>query len=126
MPEFIEIPGGSQLGNGQMKMFSVGGKEILLARVGDTFYAADNRCAHMGGHLSEGKLEGTVVTCPRHHSQYDLSDGRVIRWTDWTGIKLSLAKLFRPPRPIKTYKVKVEDGKAKVELEAVPAGTAAS
>ncbi len=45
----------------------------LLARVGDKYYAADNRCPHMGGKLSPGKLEGTVVTCPRHGSQFDLT-----------------------------------------------------
>ena len=29
-----------------------------------------------------GKLDGTIVTCPRHYSQFDLADGRVVRWTD--------------------------------------------
>jgi 3-phenylpropionate/trans-cinnamate dioxygenase ferredoxin subunit len=85
------------------------------------FYAVDNRCPHMGGDLSQGKLEKTIVTCPRHHSQFDLSDGHVVRWTDWTGIKLSLAKVARSPRPVKTHHVKVEGGKVWVEMAALPA-----
>jgi 3-phenylpropionate/trans-cinnamate dioxygenase ferredoxin subunit len=117
MTEFIEVPGGSELQSGQMKMFNLGKREILLARVGDTFYAADNRCPHMGGILSEGKLEKTVVTCPRHHSQFDLSDGHVIRWTDWSGIKLSMAKMMKSPKSIKIYKVKAEGGKVMVEVD---------
>jgi 3-phenylpropionate/trans-cinnamate dioxygenase ferredoxin subunit len=100
-----------------MKMFNLGKHEILLARVGDTFHATDNRCPHMGGNLSAGKLEKTVVTCPLHHSQFDLSDGHVVRWTDWSGIKLSLAKMVKSPRPLNTYKVKVEGGKVMVEVD---------
>jgi 3-phenylpropionate/trans-cinnamate dioxygenase ferredoxin subunit len=119
--EFIEVPGAQELQNGQMKMFKIGNKEVLLARVGDSFYAADNRCPHMGGKLSEGKLEKTVVTCPRHNSRFDLTDGHVVRWTDWSGVLLSLSRVVRAPRPINTYRVRVEGGKILVESEKAPA-----
>ncbi len=82
--------------------------------------AADNRGPHMGGKLSEGKLEKTIVTCPLHHSQFDLRDGHVVRWTDWSGVKLSLAKVVRSPRPIKTYRVKIEGGRVVVETDRIP------
>jgi 3-phenylpropionate/trans-cinnamate dioxygenase ferredoxin subunit len=88
-----------------MTQVSVGGREILVARVGDRYYSADNRCPHMGGNLSQGTLEGTILTCPRHHSQFDLTDGHVVRWTDWTGILLATGKLLKSPRPIKTHPV---------------------
>jgi len=117
MSEFMEVPGGNELQSGQMKMFNLGRREILLARVGDDFYAADNRCPHMSGNLSEGKLDKTIVTCPRHHSQFDLTDGHVVRWTDWSGIKLSMGKIAKPPRPVNTYKVKLDGGKVMVEVD---------
>ena len=124
MAEFIEVTGGNELKSGQMKMFNVGKDEILLARVGDNFYAADNHCPHMNARLSEGKLEKTIITCPRHHSQFDLVDGHVVEWTDWSGVKLSLAKMFKSPRPVKVHRVKVEGGKVLVEVDKVPAGVA--
>jgi 3-phenylpropionate/trans-cinnamate dioxygenase ferredoxin subunit len=117
MAEFVEIPGGSELKSGQMKMFKLGDHEFLLARVEDTFYAADNRCPHMNANLSEGKLEKAIITCPRHHSQFDLIDGHVVRWTDYSGIKLSMTKIMKSPRPLKTYKVKVEGGKVMMEVD---------
>ena len=117
MSEFVEVQGGNELQSGQMKMFKLGDHEILLARVDDTFYATDNRCPHMGGNLSEGKLEKTIVTCPRHHSQFDLVDGHVVRWTDYWGIRLSMARMMKSPRPLSTYKVKAEGGKVMVEVE---------
>lgn len=106
----------SDLQPGTMKEYNVDEQEIFVARVGDKFYAADNICPHMGGKLGQGKLEGTIVTCPRHASKFDLIDGRVVRWTDWTGIRASLSKLFKSPKPIITYPVKIEGDNILVEL----------
>jgi 3-phenylpropionate/trans-cinnamate dioxygenase ferredoxin subunit len=106
----------AELTNGTMKSVKVGEREILLAMVNNKYYAANNLCPHMGGNLSRGKLEGTVVTCPRHHSKFDLIDGKVIRWTDWTGIKASVNKLFRPPTRLAVFPVKVEGDSIFIEI----------
>jgi 3-phenylpropionate/trans-cinnamate dioxygenase ferredoxin subunit len=116
MGEFVEAAGADELKDGGMKKVSPGGKDLLLARVGDKYYAADDKCPHLGGSLSSGTLEGTVVTCPKHGSQFDLTDGHMVRWTDWTGFKQSMAKTFKSPRPIDTYEVKVEEGKVLVAI----------
>ena len=113
---FVEIATTDELMDGTMKMATIEGREILLARIGDNYYSADNRCPHMGGNLSMGKLNGTVITCPRHHSQFDLTDGHVIRWTDWTGLKLSIGKALKSPRPLKMHEVKIEENKIMVDL----------
>jgi 3-phenylpropionate/trans-cinnamate dioxygenase ferredoxin subunit len=112
--EYVEVLKVGELEDGAMKKVSVEGRDLLLARVGDTYYAADDKCPHMNASLSGGTLEGSVVTCPKHASQFDLSDGHVIRWTDWSGIKLSVAKTMKSPRPIKSYEVKVEGDKVLV------------
>jgi len=116
MPSLIQGGKLAELADGQMKMVQAGNKEILLARAGDNVYATQNRCPHMGGNLSHGTLRGTVVACPRHHSQYDVRDGRVLRWTNWPAIVLFFAKLVRPPRPLKTYPVRIESGNIMVEI----------
>ena len=114
---FVEIATTDELMDGNMKMTSVSGREILLARVGDNYYGADNRCPHMGGNLSMGKLEGTVLTCPKHQSQFDLTDGHLIRWTDWSGLKLFIGKLLKSPRPLRIYEVKIDDDKILVDVK---------
>jgi 3-phenylpropionate/trans-cinnamate dioxygenase ferredoxin component len=108
MGDWIEVGKSGDLADGQVKMVRAGGKQILLARVGDRYLAADNRCPHLGGNLSAGKLEGTVITCPLHHSRFDLTDGHVVRWTDWTGVMASVARAVRASRPIRTYAVRIE------------------
>ena len=119
MNGFVEAADVSELKDGMMKMVNADGKEILLAKVAGKYYATQNRCNHMGGNLSQGKLQGTIVTCPRHFSQYDLTDGRVIRWTNLSGIMLTLTKIALPPRPLKTYQVQIQGDKVLIEARKV-------
>ena len=37
---------------------------ILLVRLGKKIHALAETCAHLGGPLSEGKLDGETVICP--------------------------------------------------------------
>ena len=116
MSEFVKVSRVDELEDGAMKEVMVQGREILLVRVGDKYYATDNRCPHMGGKLSQGKLEGTVVACPRHGSQFDLSDGRVVRWLKGSGLVAMVGKALKSPRPINTYEVKQEGRDLLVEI----------
>jgi 3-phenylpropionate/trans-cinnamate dioxygenase ferredoxin component len=115
--EFVAIGKAEGFAAGEMKMVRVHNKEILLARVGGRYYAANGRCPHMGGALWRGKLEGTVVTCPLHSSRFDLVDGRVLRWTNWSGLLLAISRIFRAPRRLTIYEVKVEGDSIMVGLE---------
>ena len=120
MSEFLEVAGAAEIGDGQMHGFEIDGHELLVANVGGTFHVADARCPHLHGHLVRGTLEGTVLTCPVHHSQFDLVDGHVVRWTDWTGVVKSMAELARHPRPLRVYESSVVDGRVFVGPEKPP------
>lgn len=39
-------------------------------------FAIDGICAHQGGPLGKGQLEGCTLTCPWHGWQYDVSTGK--------------------------------------------------
>ena len=116
MGTFVEAGKAGDLKDGAMKEVVVQGREILLARVGNKYYAADNRCPHLGGRLAQGKLEGTVITCPLHGSQFDLADGHVVRWLKGSGVLSAMGKALKGPRPITTYKVKAGGDKLMVEI----------
>ena len=76
--DFVKVARTSEIPPGKMKMVTLQGKEILIASVNGTFYAIGNKCTHSGGKLSEGVLEGNVVTCPKHHAKFDVTTGKVI------------------------------------------------
>ena len=105
-----------ELKDGAMKSISTKQGEFLLARVGNDYYAANNRCPHMKGKLDQGKLEGTVVTCPLHGSQFDLKDGKVARWLGGTGVLARVGRVFKSAQNLKTYRVEVEDDQILIEL----------
>jgi 3-phenylpropionate/trans-cinnamate dioxygenase ferredoxin subunit len=113
--EFTEVAKSDELKSGTMKKVIAGGHEILLARIGDTYYATDNRCPHMKGDLSRGKLEGTVVTCPVHGSQFDISDGQVVRWLKG-GLMSKLGDAFKMSKALRVYNVKIEEGRVQIEV----------
>lgn len=116
MGEYVEVAKIGELGDGTMVAVRPAGKEILLARVGEACHAVQLRCPHLGADLAQGGLEGTVVTCPRHGSQFDLRDGQVVRWTDWGGVALAVAKRIRSPRPLRIYPVKIEGERVLVDV----------
>jgi 3-phenylpropionate/trans-cinnamate dioxygenase ferredoxin subunit len=115
MSKFTEIAKIEELKSGTMKMVIAEGREILLAKVGDKYYAIDDRCPHMKGDLSRGKLEGTVVTCPLHGSQFDISNGQVVRWLKG-GLMSKVGKALKPSKDLTVYNVKIEDNSVLVEV----------
>ena len=50
--------------------------ELAVFNVKGQFYAISNSCAHKGGPLSRGLLNGEIVTCPWHGWKYSVIDGR--------------------------------------------------
>ena len=116
MGSAVEVSKTAEMEEGSIKAVSIDGREILVARVGNSYYAADNRCPHMGGKLSQGKIEGTVVTCPLHGSQFDLKTGEVVRWLKGTGLLSNIAKSLKSHRSLTTYNVRVVDDRVMIEI----------
>ncbi len=120
MDEYIQLTTTEGIETGGLKAASVDDHEMLVANIDGEYFITDGRCPHMGGHLPNGTLEGSILTCPRHHSQFDLRDGHVVRWTDWEGAQLTIGKLLRHPRPLRTFAVKVEGENIMVGPEKAP------
>lgn len=55
------------------------GGPIAVFNVDGKLYGVDARCSHVGGPIDQGRLDGTVVTCPWHGSQFELNSGTVVR-----------------------------------------------
>jgi 3-phenylpropionate/trans-cinnamate dioxygenase ferredoxin subunit len=106
----------NDLSEGTMKKYQVQDTEILIARIGGKYFATQNKCPHFGGDLSKGKLEKSVVTFPRHGSQFDLTEGSVIRWLKGTGLLSSIGKTLKSPQKLITYKLKIEGQNIMVEM----------
>lgn len=52
---------------------------IAVYHLASRLYAVADTCPHAGASLSEGELDGEVITCPRHGSQFRVTDGERMR-----------------------------------------------
>ncbi|MDD5311851.1 MAG: non-heme iron oxygenase ferredoxin subunit [Dehalococcoidia bacterium] len=117
MGRFVEAVKTTELPAGNMRAVELEGQDVLLANINGNFYAISNKCPHMGGNLSKGKLEGSIVTCPLHGSQFDISTGKVIRWLKGSGILSSIGKTLKAPQDARKYPVKIESDTVLVLIE---------
>lgn len=75
MAEFVKVCVQSEIAPGTAKKVEVGGTEIAVFNVDGNFHAIQGLCPHRAGPLSEGGVEGGVVTCPWHGWQFRIADG---------------------------------------------------
>ena len=89
----VKVCNVSEIPKNGMKGFTVNGKSVFIANVGNKYYCNDSSCTHRGGPLHEGELDGKTVTCPWHGGTFDISTGRHLT----------------PPAaaPVKNYKLEV-------------------
>lgn len=67
----------SDIPAGKMQKVTADGKEILVVNVDGNFYAMDDTCTHAGASLSEGTLEGSILTCGWHGAKFDCKAGKL-------------------------------------------------
>ncbi|HKJ58203.1 MAG TPA: Rieske 2Fe-2S domain-containing protein [Halobacteriales archaeon] len=108
MPERVTVATTDDLAPGEGMAVTVdrgdgdGCVGIAVFNVDGEFHAVANRCTHVGGSLGNGRLAGTVVTCPLHGAKFDVTTGDVLQ----------------PPadEPARAYDVEVDDGEVVVVL----------
>jgi len=88
-----DVPSGSALLVGDAAVFNVDGN----------FCAIQARCTHRGGPLNKGRLEGSLVTCPWHGSQFDVCSGAVRRGP--------------ATEPVGVYRVTVEGDVGRIDVD---------
>ena len=74
----VDVAALTEIPDGGMKRVDAKGYPVLLVRRGEEVHAIAALCAHQGGPLEKGKLEGDVVTCPWHGSQFCVRDGSIV------------------------------------------------
>jgi len=101
----------------ERKVVTIEDNDILIIRTGHNVFAVEARCPHLNLPLKRGRVsEDDVLTCPYHHSKFDLHTGEVRDWSTWPpGIGKAVGKLSKE-KPLKIYPVKIEDNKLFIDL----------
>ena len=101
MSRRVLVAEAADIGAGEGRVVEADGKSLALFNVDGAFYALDNACAHRGGPLGEGDLDGTVVVCPWHAWRWDVKTG---------------ANVNNPAVKMACFPVSVDSGRLFVEL----------
>ncbi len=94
--EFVRVATKAKLPGNGMIAVTVKGENILLARIGDEFFAVSDWCTHVGGrlHLGDLRTDACEVVCPVHLARFNLRTGE---------------PTARPANePLRTYRVRLE------------------
>lgn len=102
MGEFVKVKDATEIAEGELEAFDVHGERIAVANVGGTLHAFGDTCTHLQCSLAQGRLEGTVVTCSCHGSQFDVTTGAVLRGP--------------AQEPVPSFAARVEDNALQVEI----------
>lgn len=76
---FVKLCEKNILSVGELRSFKIKGHEILAVNFEGKIFCLDGRCTHAGAPLAEGTLDGEVLTCPWHYSQFNITSGEVLR-----------------------------------------------
>jgi cytochrome P450/nitrite reductase/ring-hydroxylating ferredoxin subunit len=63
---------------GALRQVEIEGRAVCVARTAGGWVAFDDTCTHEACALSDGELDGYVVVCPCHGSEFDVRTGDVL------------------------------------------------
>ncbi len=75
MTSFIKVALVTDIPPDNRKVVEWEGRAVVIFNVDGDFFAVGRYCPHEGGHLDEGTLEGSLLTCPLHGITFDLATG---------------------------------------------------
>ena len=89
----VRIENARDIAAGEMRVFDVAGTKVNIASVDGHFHAFDDTCTHKACSLAKGKLDGSIVTCPCHGSQFDVTTGEVLRGPAQQAVRSRLVQM---------------------------------
>lgn len=72
---FVAVAAIDDVASGKFIKVTVAGRDYIIARIEDRFYAVEDLCSHEDYPLSYGCLEGERIKCSLHGSRFSLADG---------------------------------------------------
>lgn len=96
MSDWIDVAPATEFPPGSHRIVDADGVAIAVFNVNGRYCAIEDLCSHEAETLSNGKVEGFEVICPRHAARFSLISGDALS----------------PPayEPVAVFPVRVEDG----------------
>lgn len=102
--EWTPAVSASEIPDGEVIAVAVDGRDLAVYKIDGSIYVTENLCTHGAARLSDGFLEGREIECPLHQGRFDVCTGKAM----CAPLTIDL----------KTYPVKIEEGRVMIKLEA--------
>jgi nitrite reductase/ring-hydroxylating ferredoxin subunit/uncharacterized membrane protein len=76
--EWTAVLDDAALSEGQLRCVEAEATAVMVVRAAGVVYALSDHCAHRGGPLHDGTVDGLTIRCPWHDSVFDLRDGALV------------------------------------------------
>ena len=86
------------------RVYPVNGNDVAVFHVAGQFVAVENECPHRGASLGTGTVEDSLVTCPLHAWQFDVTSGICID---------------RPGQALRTYPVVLQGHRIMLDVASI-------
>ena len=98
-PRWHDVAALDALPDGEVSRLDCDGRGLFIYRDGDALRVYDSRCPHQVTNIPHLALEGTRLTCPKHHWVFDITSGECVEVGN---------------RPLRQFEHRVEDGRLQV------------
>ncbi len=98
-PRWHDVAALHELPDGEVSRLDCDGRGLFIYRNGDTLRVYDSRCPHQVTNIPHLALEGTRLTCPKHHWVFDITTGECVEVGN---------------RPLRQFEHRLQDGRLQV------------
>jgi nitrite reductase/ring-hydroxylating ferredoxin subunit len=95
-PEWHDVAALDDLADGEISFLPAEGRHLFVYRKAEALKVYDSRCPHQVTDIPHLALEGTKLTCPKHHWAFDVESGDCVEIGN---------------RPLRQFEHRVEGGR---------------
>ncbi|WP_274363520.1 Rieske (2Fe-2S) protein [Paenibacillus thermotolerans] len=103
---WVQIANTRDIAAGEMKQIVFNEECLALFHVEDGYYVTSNLCTHRKQYLTDGSLDGEIVSCPRHGGKFDVKTGAPTAGPCYT--------------PLPTYSVEIRNDEIWIDIDGSP------
>lgn len=92
--------------------------KVMFVWHNDKIHALQAQCPHLKLPLTKAKInEKNEITCPFHHSKFDICTGQVKCWSTWPPVVGSLFGKISKEKDLKIYETQVQNEMIMINID---------
>jgi len=100
MTEWVDVDSVESFEPGTYRVVDVDDVEVAVFNIDGEFYAIEDNCSHERQCLTDGRIDGEEIICPRHGARFNIKTGEALTAPAY--------------EPVPVMPVRIENGRVQV------------